>query len=82
MSFTSPPSRRRRTQRVEPPLPLFVFIAYGDVSAAREAIDRVKQMSAQARREYAVQPMLWRFDQLGNARWREMALRETREVKR
>src|SRR4051794_601249 len=76
MSPTSSLPRRRSTRRAPPSLPFFLFIAYGDVAAARDAIDRVKQILGRAQRELAVQPMLWRFDQLGPARWREMALHD------
>jgi hypothetical protein len=77
MSFMPTPSRR--ISRRAPPslsLPFFVFIAYGEVSAARDAFDRVRQTLVGEKRDCEVQPMFWRFDQLGHPRWREMALHD------
>lgn len=76
MSPKSSPIRGRSKQRTGQPLPFFVFIAYGEISAARDAIARVKQLVARGPREVVLQPMLWRFDQLGQARWRDMALHD------
>jgi hypothetical protein len=57
-------------------LPLYVFVAYGEVSAARDALERVKRMRGRRIQDSIVHPMLWRFDQLGRAPWREMALHD------
>jgi hypothetical protein len=76
MSFTSIPPRRRIARRPAQQLPVYVFIAYADLAAAREAIERMNQMLGRSAPDRAVQPMLWRCDQLGQARWREMALHD------
>jgi hypothetical protein len=76
MNQAASPSRRRATRRATAPLPFFVFIAYGDVAAARDAIDRITRLLGPSGQNHPVQPMLWRFDQLGHARWREMALHD------
>lgn len=52
------------------------FIAYADIPAARHAISHVSRLVARSRRSVHVQPMLWRFDQLAEPQWQEMALRE------
>jgi hypothetical protein len=71
----SPPSRRT-SRRAAPSLPFFVFIAYGEVPAARDAFGRVRQTLTHEARDFDVMPMFWRFDQLGQPRWREMALHD------
>lgn len=44
--------------------------------AARDAFGRVKQTLSGEKRDFDVQPLFWRFDQLGRPRWREMALHD------
>jgi hypothetical protein len=66
------PSRRGAARR----LPYPVFIAYADIPAARHAITRVHALIQTPEEERELMPMLWRFDQLDQPRWREMALRE------
>jgi hypothetical protein len=51
-------------------------VAYADVPAARHALARLKSMVAHPGEARHVQPMLWRFDQLDDPRWRETALRD------
>lgn len=67
------PTRRRLGRGSERSLPVYVFIAYGEVAAARDAIESVQRLLQRTRREADLQPMLWRFDQLGRPQWREMA---------
>lgn len=57
-----------------------VFIAYSDVPAARNALHRVSLLlrSGKRREIFQFQPMLWRFNQLNDARWTAMALRDAR----
>lgn len=76
MSLFSPTLSRRTPRRAAPSLPLYVFIAYGEVSAARDALERVKRMRGRQMKDSIVHPMLWRFDQLGRAPWRETALHD------
>jgi hypothetical protein len=65
----------RAKYRATTPLPaIAVFVAYADVAAARDALDRVRDMFESKRMACRLQPMLWRFDQLDAPRWREMAL--------
>jgi hypothetical protein len=59
-----------------PSLPLYIFIAYGEIAAARDALERVKRMLGPRAQGATVQPMLWRFDQLNRASWRETALHD------
>jgi hypothetical protein len=66
--------RRRPAPVTRRPYP--VFIAYSDTVAARNAIERVNQSLQAAYDDRELLPMLWRFDQLDQPRWREMALRE------
>lgn len=66
--------RRRRAPATRHPYP--VFIAYTDVSAARQAICRLTTLLQASHPDRELQPMLWRFAQLDQPRWREMALRE------
>ena len=69
-----------RRGRIRPPrpalLPYPVFIAYGSVPAARHAINRLAHLLGGPASSHQLQPMLWRFDQLADARWSEMALRD------
>lgn len=66
--------RRRRVPVARQPYP--VFIAYSDVSAARQAIARLTALLQASHPDRELQPMLWQFSQLDQPRWREMALRE------
>src|ERR1044072_3781470 len=76
MSLISPSPRRRAARRTPPSLPLYVFIAYGEIAAARDALERVKRMLERRVQGATVQPMLWRFDQLNRTSWRETALHD------
>ena len=67
-------SRRRPPPRVRIPYP--VFIAYHDVPAARQAITRLERQLQSQDADRELFPMLWRFDQLDQPRWRQMALRD------
>ena len=70
------PARSRSKAQTHPRPPLPVFIAYNDVAAARHAMTRVTALlrSRQGGLDYQMQPMLWRFNQLEDPRWRETAL--------
>jgi hypothetical protein len=61
---------------VQPAALLPVFIAYADVAAARCAMSQCAATIARRRSSQRLQPMLWRFDQLNEPRWREMALHD------
>lgn len=67
-------NRRRRAPVARLPYP--VFIAYSDVPAARQAIARLDKLVQSTHGDRELLPMLWRFDQLDQPRWREMALRD------
>lgn len=54
--------------------PFHVFIAYGDIPAAGRAMTAVNAELRSARCNLALHPMLWRFNQLTAANWREPAL--------
>lgn len=55
-----------------------VLIAYSDIPSARHAMARLTQLLQLT--GGTLQPMLWRFDQLKEDRWREMALRDARQA--
>jgi hypothetical protein len=57
-----------------------VFVAYADVSAARETLNKMKTLWGGRVKRVALQPMLWRFDQLERPRWCEMALRDATQA--
>ncbi len=63
------PEDIRRTRSAVP-----ILIAYSDIPSARHAMATLTQLLQ--RSGCALQPMLWRFDQLGEPRWREMSLRD------
>ena len=67
-------ARTRRTSPASPPQPYPVLIAYASVPAARQAMARLTEILRGQREAFLLQPMLWRFDQLDDPRWREMAL--------
>ena len=85
---TSPPSPRgapirqrphgalRRGRIETPAIVTPVFIAYADVAGARRALDRINGQLRTAQPQRELLPMLWRFDQLDQPRWREMALHD------
>lgn len=56
--------------------PCPIFVAYADIPAARHAMSRVKDVLPHSLNCCHLQPMLWRFDQLADQRWRDMALRD------
>jgi hypothetical protein len=66
--------RRSRAPVVRAPHP--VFIVYSDVASARHAMTHVSKLLQTSHPNHELMPMLWRFDQLDQPRWREMALRE------
>lgn len=68
--------RRCRPKTPEPRQPYPVLIAYADIASARNAVDRVAKLLRAKQPDCELLPMLWRFDQLDQPRWREMALRE------
>lgn len=61
-----------------PPVPVRVLIAYVDIPSARNAIARVERLmhTSPTERPTELHPLLWRFDQLDDPRWRETALRD------
>jgi hypothetical protein len=67
-------ARSRRRSKVAPALPVDVLFAYDDVAAAREAMNTIASSLRQQCPPAAMQPMLWRFAQLREPRWREMAI--------
>ena len=80
MSFTSSHSRGRLARTAASPLPIYLFIAYAELRAARDAIERAKDMLGRTTRGRTLHPMLWRFDQLEQPRWREMALHDAQRA--
>lgn len=58
---------------------LAVFVAYSDIASARTALNRLTALLRQTRGA-EVRPMCWRFDQLEDPRWREMALRDAQRA--
>ena len=60
--------------------PLSAFVAYADVVSARNALNRVSQLLQASHRHAELRPMLWRFSQLHDPRWRETALRDATQA--
>lgn len=50
------------------------FIAYADLNAARQAMSAISEVLQAAPRCHELQPMLWRYDQLGSEKWSDTAL--------
>lgn len=72
--------RGRRPQAREPlppARPFPVFLAYADVPAARNALVAIRDALRAHGGNFALQPMLWRFSQLADPKWRERALADT-----
>jgi hypothetical protein len=70
----------RRVAAVPPPQPFHAFIAYADLPAARRAMGVIAEVLGATDGKFALKPMLWRFDQLANARWCDYALTDAREA--
>jgi hypothetical protein len=73
-SSRAPRAREKAPRGAEPPVPFHAFIAYADVPAAGRAMGTINEVLAALRRKHALKPMLWRFDQLVNSKWREAAI--------
>src|SRR3954468_22791872 len=56
--------------------PHTVFIAYAEIPAARHAMEQMNELLRADGGNWHLEPMLWRFDQLDDPRWRDMALRD------
>src|SRR4051812_13340126 len=71
-------SLRRRRQRSDPHTRARasypVFIAYAESSAVRSAMMQLDALLSSAGIRHEIRPMFWRFDQLDQPQWREMAL--------
>jgi hypothetical protein len=67
---------RRPTAR--PSQPFRAFIGYGDMTAVRRATSTIKDVLEATPHAYDFQPLLWPFDQLASAHWRERALAAAR----
>lgn len=57
-----------------------VLILYENLNGARQAMDRLARAIRQCARSTILHPMLWRFDQLDDARWRELSLLDAAEA--
>lgn len=67
------------TQRPRAALP--VFVAYADIPSARHALHRLSQWLRKNHRHAELRPMLWRFDQLDDPRWRDLSLRDAESTR-
>lgn len=83
MKAPPPAHPRRKRARAKPhgsrapaPTGFPAFVAYGDIPAARRALDEIRTVLIAHDREYRLEPRLWRFDQLSQPRWRDVALRD------
>lgn len=72
------PARVPQPDRLTPRSLVPVLIAYSDIPAARQAMAQLTRLLRLS--GAGLQPMLWRFDQLHDVRWREMALRDARRA--
>ena len=73
-------AKRRGRDPLHSPKPFPVFIAYADVAAARRAMNHISATLEAINSNSQIQPMLWRFDQLDESQWREMALRDAADA--
>lgn len=64
-SRRSPPSSPPETPAIE----FRAFIAYADLNAARQAMRAINEILRAAPRRHVLQPMLWRYDQVCDAKW-------------
>ena len=71
--------RKKPERRPRDPLP--VLIAYGDVPSARQALARITDMLRKTEPGVELHPMLWRFNQLDDPRWRDVALADAARAK-
>jgi hypothetical protein len=51
-----------------------VFIGYADLAAVRDATATIADAIRASGRKFEIHPLLWRFDQLGSAYWRDRAV--------
>jgi len=64
---------KRRPPAIRP-VPFSAFIAYPEIAAGRDALGVINEVLRAAPQPHVLEPMLWRFDQLANPRWRARAL--------
>ncbi len=69
-------SRAKAKTAIRPPVAVPVLIAYADIASGRHALSRVTALVRALYPGAESHPMLWRFHQLDQPRWREMALRD------
>jgi hypothetical protein len=75
MGMNSLRASPRRSKKPAPPVIGFkAFIAYADLAAARQAMSTINEVLVASGHAYRLEPMLWRFDQVVAAKWREPAL--------
>ena len=78
---TARAARRRlvgkSSRQPESAIPFKAFIAYADVTAARQAMNTINEVLQAAGRPHVLVPMLWRFEQLRGGRLREAALADS-----
>jgi hypothetical protein len=75
----APPVPRLRVKAksaIRPTVAVPVLIAYADIASGRHALSRVTTLVRALHPGAESHPMLWRFHQLDQPRWREMALRD------
>ena len=69
-------SARAKAGAGHPRLQVPVWIAYDDLASAREGMARATELLRTTHPHADLLPMLWRFRQLDDPRWRETALRD------
>ncbi len=65
---------------VAPTQPFPAFIAYADVPAAGRAMGTINGLLGALRKNHAFKPMLWRFSQLIDPKWREAAIADAAQA--
>ena len=66
--------RLGKPRQLPPALPFKVFIGYADLPAVRRATSTSADAIRVSGRRFQIEPMLWRFEQLASAHWRDRAV--------
>lgn len=74
-------SRAQAEAAQRPRAALPVFVAYADIPSARHALHRLSQWLRKNHRHAELRPMLWRFNQLDDPRWRDLSLHDAQSTR-
>jgi hypothetical protein len=65
---------------VKEALPFNAFIAYADVPAAGRAMSTINEVLDAVHQKHALKPMLWRFNQLTDPKWLDLAIADAAQA--